>query len=128
MRLLANTLSRDQAMEKLAQETAPRQTISFYRYVIVEDPTLERDHLFKSWSELGVLGRVYISREGINAQINLPKPNVEAFRALIDASPYFSKVPFKFAIEEPAIPFWKLAIKVKKQIVADNLPADSYDI
>lgn len=115
-------------MEKLAQETAPRQTLSFYRYVIIKNPEAERDELFKSWSELGVLGRVYISREGINAQINLPKPNVEKFRALIDASPYFSKVPFKFAIEEPAIAFWKLSIKVKKQIVADNLPANTYDI
>jgi UPF0176 protein len=87
-----------------------------------------RDELFVAWEELGVLGRVYLAHEGINAQISVPKPNVEAFRKHIDASPLFSGVPFKYALEEPAISFWKLIIKVRKQIVADNLPADTYDI
>ncbi len=128
MRKLANHLSHEQALAKLAQETASRQTLSFYRYVIIEKPEELRDELFVAWTELGVLGRVYISREGINAQISLPKPNVEKFRELIDASRYFTNVPFKYAIEEPAIAFWKLTIKVKRQIVADNLPADTYDI
>jgi UPF0176 protein len=128
MRKLANHLSHEQALAKLALETVPRQTLSFYRYVIIEEPEKLRDELYIAWTELGMLGRVYVSREGINAQISLPKPNVEKFRTLIDASPYFANVPFKYAIEEPTIAFWKLAIKVKRQIVADNLPADTYDI
>jgi UPF0176 protein len=115
-------------MKKLSEETVPRQTISFYRYVMIEEPEKLRDELFLAWSELGVLGRVYVSREGINAQINLPLPNVEKLRAHLDASKYFAQVPFKFAIEEPATPFWKLVIKVRKQIVADNLVEGSYDI
>jgi UPF0176 protein len=128
MRKLANHLSREQAILKIAAEASPRQTISFYRYVILENPEALRDELFLEWNKLGVLGRVYLSNEGINAQINLPLPNVEAFRKVVDASPYFKDVPFKFAIEEPAIAFWKLMIKVRKQIVADNLPAGTYDI
>lgn len=128
MRQLANHLNREQALKKLAAETFSRQTISFYRYVQIENPAELRDQLFLEWSQLGVLGRVYLSQEGINAQINVPQPEVANFRKLIDASPLFAGVPFKYAIEEPATSFWKLTIKVRKQIVADNLPAGTYDI
>ncbi len=128
MDTLRNTLNETQARAKLAQETAPRRTLSFYRYVPLEDPRGLRDELFKAWSELGVLGRVYVAHEGINAQINLPEPNVEAFKKHLDGIAAFASVPFKFAIEEPTLSFWKLIIKVRKQIVADNLPAGTYDI
>ena len=125
---LANKLNREQALKKLAAETFSRQTISFYRYVQIENPSELRDQLFTAWSELGVLGRVYLSTEGINAQISVPKPELKTFRKLIDASPYFANVEFKYAIEEPATAFWKLIIKVRKQIVADDLDAGSYDL
>jgi UPF0176 protein len=125
---LANKLNREQALKKLAAESFSRQTISFYRYVQIENPAELRDQLFTAWSELGVLGRIYLSREGINAQISVPKPEFERFRELIDASPSFSGVEFKLAIEEPATAFWKLIIKVRTQIVADDLDPGSYDL
>ncbi len=128
MRQLANHLNEEQARKKVAEETFERQTLSFYRYVIIENVESLRDELFIEWSKLGVLGRIYLSREGINAQLSVPKPELENFRKHIDASPYFSQVAFKLAIEEPAVSFWKLMIKIKDQIVADNLPPDSYDI
>ncbi len=128
MRQLANKLNHEQALAKLAAETFARQTVSFYRYVQIETPAELRDELFIAWEKLGVLGRVYISTEGINAQISVPVPELENFRKLIDASPYFANVEFKLAIEEPAIAFWKLIIKVRKQIVADNLAPGTYDL
>jgi len=125
---LANKLNREQALKKLAAETFSRQTISFYRYVHIENPGELRDQLFTAWGELGVLGRVYLSQEGINAQISVPQPEVDHFRKLIDTSPLFMGVEFKYAIEEPATSFWKLIIKVRKQIVADDLDPGSYDL
>jgi UPF0176 protein len=128
MRQLANHLSKEQALAKLAAETEARQTLSFYRYVDIANPDELRDPLFIAWSELNVLGRVYLAHEGINAQISLPKSQLPAFRALLDTSPLFQNVPFKLALEEPTVSFWKLIIKVRKQIVAGNLPVGSYDI
>lgn len=128
MAQLANKLNREQALQKLAAEPFARQTISFYRYVRIEEPTSLRDELFTAWSELSVLGRVYLSHEGINAQINVPVPELERFRQLVDSSPLFSGVEFKYAIEEPTTSFWKLIVKVRKQIVADDLEAGSYDL
>ncbi len=127
MSILANKLNVHQAKAKIALETAPRQTLSFYRYVKLDQPAVLRDELYRAWSELGVFGRVYLAHEGINAQISVPVPQLEAFRAELESLPEFSGVPFKFALEESALAFWKLIIKVRRQIVADNLPAGSYD-
>lgn len=125
---LANKLNREQALQKLAAEPFARQTVSFYRYVSIENPQVLRDQLFLEWENLGVLGRVYLASEGINAQISVPRPKLETFRKLIDAHLLFANVEFKLAIEEPATSFWKLTIKVRKQIVADDLDPQSYDL
>ena len=128
MYALRNNLSAEQAKKRLAEESFSRQTLSFYRYVRIPNPEVLRDALFAEWTALGVLGRVYLASEGINAQISVPKPHREAFRKALDAHAYFVDVPFKLALEEPTLSFWKLVVKVRKQIVADNLPEGSYDI
>lgn len=125
---LRNNVNIAEAKALIEQETVPRQTLSFYRYVQIEDPEALRDELFAAWSKLGVLGRVYLANEGINAQISIPEPEVDAFREQLEQVESFAGVPFKFALEEPTLSFWKLIIKVRKQIVADHLPAQSYDI
>ncbi len=125
---LRNHLNREQALAKLAKETIPRKTLSFYRYVSIADPATLRNSLFQDWNQLGVLGRVYLATEGINAQISIPETNLEAFKTHLEQIPEFSGIPFKLAIEEPDVSFWKLSIKVRKQVVADNLPPGTYDI
>jgi UPF0176 protein len=128
MSQLRNLISRDLAMAKIAKEPFERRTLSFYRYVRIEDPTTLRDRLWKEWNELGILGRIYVAREGINAQMNVPEPHWERFVEQLNSYVEFEGMPFKIAVEEPAESFWKLTIKVRAQIVADGLPEDSYDV
>jgi UPF0176 protein len=128
MHELRNHINRTEGLAKLAKETVPRKTLSFYRYVEIADPAQLRNTLFQEWERLGVLGRVYLAHEGINAQISIPETFVSALQAHLETVPEFQGVPMKFAIEEPDVSFWKLTIKVRKQIVADNLPAGTYDI
>lgn len=128
MYALRNNLSAKEAKEKIAQEPFARKTLSFYRYVHLKHPEKLRDELFQAWSAMGVLGRIYLAEEGINAQISVPEPQLTAFRTHLENLPAFTGIPFKFAVEEPETSFWKLTIKVRKQIVADNLPKNSYDI
>lgn len=128
MYALRNHLNKRDALKKLAEETIPRKTVSFYRYAHLANPKTLRDELYLAWKELGVMGRVYLADEGINAQISMPETNIEAFKKHLEAIPEFAGIPFKFGIEEPDTSFWKLTIKVRKQIVADNLPAGTYDI
>jgi UPF0176 protein len=125
---LINRYSKEQLMEKLNAETFKRTTLSFYRYVIIDNPQQMRDRLFAEWSELNCLGRIYVAREGINAQMNLPEHLMEEFRTRLDAFSEFNGVPFKIAVEDDGKSFLKLVIKVRKQIVADGLNESDYDV
>ena len=124
---LANNLSKEDAIKKLAQETFTRRTLSFYRYVRITDPQAFRDQLYAEWMQLGVLGRIYVSQEGINAQINVPEPQWEAFVQNLESHRELASMPLKIAVEQGES-FYKLTIKLKKQIVADGLAHDAYDI
>lgn len=112
----------------MSQEPFERKVISFYRYVRIADPVALRHELFAEWSELGVLGRIYVSQEGINAQMSVPEPHFEDFKNKLYARKEFIDVPFKVGVLQKDDAFWKLTIKVKKQIVADGLAHDEYDV
>ncbi len=125
---LRNHISKEEAFKKLAEESFSRRVVSFYRYVILEDPPTLRNELFAEWQGLGVLGRIYLATEGINAQLSVPEPNFAKFQELLYARPEFKDVPFKIGVEQKDDAFWKLTVKVRKQIVADGLPAHEYDV
>lgn len=113
---------------KLERERVARTTLSFYRYVRLKEVEALRHALYAEWLALGVLGRVYLSQEGINAQVSLPTANLAAFRAHLDRREAFADVPWKIAVEDDGKSFLKLAIKVKKKIVADGLADDAFDV
>ena len=123
-----NKLSKKQGLKLLDQEGFERKTLSFYRYVIIDSPYELRDELYESWKELGVLGRIYLANEGVNAQLSVPESNFEEFVELVHANPFFKDITFKNAVEDDGNSFFKLTIKVRKQIVSDGLPIDEYDV
>lgn len=123
----ANNFDRETLESKLAQEPFERMAISYYRYVTLTNVQELQKELYKEWEELGVLGRIYIAEEGVNAQISIPKPRHDEFRKAIDARPEFKNVPFKYGLHD-GLAFIKLTIKVKKQIVADGLTPKDYDL
>lgn len=127
---LVNKLSREELQAKLDAETFERITLSFYKYVIIEDPQKLRDELFAQWSAWDCLGRIYVSREGINAQMNVPQQHWDAFDQHIHGYEYFSDVPFKIAVTDKTEgkSFLKLKVKVREQIVADGLQPEDYDV
>ena len=123
-----NKLSKEQGLQLLEKECFKRKTVSFYRYVLINNPHKLRDELYSSWNVLGVLGRIYLAKEGINAQISVPEHNWEAFTKNVYNIKYFLDIPFKIAIEDDGKSFFKLTIKVRKQIVADGLKNYEYDV
>lgn len=125
---LHNRVNKDELRARIQADNTPRTTLSFYRYVILEDAQAFRDLLYKEWHELGVLGRIYLAYEGVNAQLSVPTANFEAFRKQIDSHPQFKDVPFKIAVEDDGKSFIKLVIKVRKKIVADGLDDNTFDV
>lgn len=125
---LRNRLGKEELLKKLAAEKFKRITVSFYRYVKIENPKALRDQLYRVWYALDVFGRTYLAKEGINAQINVPEHNWDKFVDLLNSFDEFKDMPFKIAVEESGDSFCKLAIKVKDKIVADGLAEDEYDV
>ncbi|MBS1546311.1 MAG: rhodanese-related sulfurtransferase [Bacteroidetes bacterium] len=125
---LRNLLHPDLLRKRLEHEERPRTTFSFYRYVRLADAGNLRHALYVEWEALGVLGRVYLAPEGINAQVSIPTDNLDRFRSVLDARPEFRAVPWKIAVEDDGRSFLKLIIKVKKKIVADGLADDAFDV
>ena len=124
---LYNQKNRSQLKADLAAEEFSRLTCSFYRYVKIDNPNILRDKLYKEWVELNVLGRVYVAEEGINAQISIPEPVFDTFIGLLNKKDYLANMPLKYAVEEGQS-FIKFAVRVKKEIVAYDIPSNEYNM
>lgn len=125
---LHNKYDRKTLEEKLGQETFERITVSLYRYVHIDDPKAFRNELYEKWSDLNINGRIYVAKEGINAQFSCPEPNWKAFIETVQNIDYLKDVPLKIAVEDDGKSFLKLAIKVRKKILADGMDDNSYDV
>ena len=125
---LHNQLDKASLRDHLEQDGRPRTTLSLYRYAKVANPPFLRNHLFTVWSALGVLGRIYVSGEGINAQLSLPTEEMDAFRKSLEDINWLQGVRLNIAIEGNDKSFLKLIIKVRDKIVADGLNDDGFDV
>jgi UPF0176 protein len=74
--MLHNRYSREDLLSRLVP--VKRRTLSFYRYLRIEEPRSLRDELYRQWSEMGVLGRIYLAHEGINAQLAVPEEHLQS--------------------------------------------------
>ena len=127
MKKLYNQKSKDLLVKKLESENFNRTTCSFYKYVTIVDPTTFRDKIYEEFDNLEILGRVYIAEEGMNAQISVPDKNWGLFLKLISNVKLLYDIDIKTAIND-GISFYKLVVKVKKEIVAYNIPKNKFNM
>jgi UPF0176 protein len=125
---LYNTLSAEERAQLIDKAGKDRLTISFYQYHQIENPQTLRDRLFLEWDRLEVLGRIYVSFEGVNAQLSVPAENMEALKAQLDAIPFLKDIRLNVAVEQDNKSFLKLKVKIRTKIVADGLNDTSFDV
>ena len=125
---LYNTLSAEERAELIDQAGKQRLTLSFYAYAKIENPKQFRDDLFISWNKLDALGRTYVAKEGINAQMSIPAENMEAFRETLEVYEFMQNIRLNVAVEQDDHSFLKLTIKVRDKIVADGLNDETFDV
>lgn len=125
---LYNRFNKEELKERLMAETFKRKTISFYRYVSIQEPLEFRNQLYRDWSKLNCLGRIYVAREGINAQMSVPEHHLDAFLNQLNEMAELKAMPIKYAIEDDGKSFYKLTIKVRPKIVADGLDENAFDV
>lgn len=117
-------------------ESAPKPVerhryVAFYKYAKIDEVEKASDDLRSRLEALGGLGRIYVSREGLNAQMSVPLLCYDAWRYSL------SKFCDKWGIGEVTMseggvaamqgekttPFTKLTVKVRDRIVQDALPS-----
>jgi len=114
--------------EKMRALPEKRVTISFYKYHHILNPQEFRDELYRGMESMIVLGRIYIAKEGINAQISVPEKHVDATRNYLYNIPFLHGLRLNIAIEDDGKSFFKLKILVRKKIVADGLDDSTFDV
>jgi UPF0176 protein len=111
------------------------QYLSLYNYVTIDKEKLGllRHEMLEKWNKLEILGRIYISFEGINAQLILPERNVDAF---VDSFPkLFNREHLNYGAlikedEDFKVPdlFHKLHVRIRRQIVHDGFDQFPLDV
>lgn len=97
-------------------ENEELRVILFYKFVGMGDPeSFVRKHL-KYCKNLGILGRVLFSEEGINGSVSGTRSQIEEYKSHLENDSRFKGIVFK---EDPVIehPFTKMKVKVRKEIV-----------
>lgn len=125
---LYNTLSAEERAIMIDDAGKQRLTLSFYAYAQISDPTQFRNDLFRAWDPLVVLGRIYVAKEGINAQLSLPADNFYAFKDTIEKYDFMQGMRLNIAVEQDDHSFLKLTVKVRDKIVADGLNDETFDV
>ncbi|MBP4141082.1 rhodanese-related sulfurtransferase [Flavobacterium sp. P4023] len=125
---LYNTLSAEERAIMIDDAGKQRLTLSFYAYAQIQNPTQFRNDLFLAWNPLGVLGRIYVAHEGINAQLSLPADNFYAFKDTIEVYDFMKGIRLNIAVEHDDHSFLKLTVKVRDKIVADGLVDETFDV
>lgn len=125
--VLHNKIDKKVLRERLAADTTIRKTLSFYKYVNITNPGEFRDYLYKTWNELGCLGRIYVAQEGINAQMSVPESNWTQFTFMLENDQYLKNTPLKIAVKDDGKSFYKLKIKVRPKVLADGLDDSTFN-
>ncbi|CAI2165903.1 12444_t:CDS:2 [Funneliformis geosporum] len=105
------------------------RTFSFYSFNWNLQASLQelRENMLSRLEEMGIVGRIYIASEGINAQVSCPIEKLEELRKYCDEVLNLNDVVFNFSTYHVKA-FRKLHVKARNKIVADGLESGLYDL
>ncbi|VFP88417.1 UPF0176 protein YceA [Buchnera aphidicola (Cinara piceae)] len=99
-----------------------RIVLSFYKYFFISNPEKLLFFIRLNLQDKNILGRIYVSSEGINGTISIPFIKYKYIKN------FFKKIHTKtrrmyinYTIENKRMAFWNLRIKIKKQIVSSKI-------
>jgi hypothetical protein len=97
------------------------KTLAFYQFHPIQmDLNVFRDKLLTDLGELGVVGRIYIAKEGMNAQIACPEENLTQLKQYHHAvlKPLFDNrlMEFNIGTEHGMRSFRALHVRIRKQV------------
>jgi UPF0176 protein len=125
-RRLFNVVDAEVLKRRMEEGREVRKTLSFYKYFSITQPDTYRDQMYAAFDEIGVLGRVYVATEGVNAQISVPDENLAVLQDVLTQFG-LDGIRLNIAIEDDGKSFYKLIVRVRERIVADGLQDGEID-
>ncbi|KAI9490581.1 hypothetical protein BDB00DRAFT_837143 [Zychaea mexicana] len=111
------------------------RTMAFYKFhdLKSDDLLAFRQQLLDDLGHWGIVGRIYISTEGINAQLSCPESHIHKLRRYCQETlkPTVGELMDLNIGTEPEAgerAFRALHVRIRKQLVADGLDPASYDL
>jgi len=93
----------------------------YYQFSHIEDPDQFVESQRHVIGALGLMGRVYAASEGINGELSGTSGNIELYKQYLHSMRGFEATEFKQE-ECPTIPFVKLIVKTRPEIVSLRSP------
>ena len=128
MMALHNRVSRQELKQRILDDSTPRTTVSFYCYFKINDPEIFRNTVYKAFRAIGVMGRIYLAHEGINAQVSVPTENLELFKNYLYSIEPLHDLRLNVAVDDNGKSFYVLDIKVRRNIIADGITDPTFDM
>ncbi|WP_246208519.1 rhodanese-related sulfurtransferase [Enterobacteriaceae endosymbiont of Plateumaris braccata] len=120
--LFYNKTSNIKLKKIMFKKNEERKILSFYKYFFIKNPLSLCNDIYILFNALDILGRIYISHEGINAQISIPCYFYEIIKNfLYKLHPKLKNLYINLAIEHKKNAFWVLRVIHKKNILNDNI-------
>ena len=100
----------------------PILNVSAYRFVPVQDTTALQVAMLARARAAGLKGTVLVAAEGLNLALAGPAPGLRGFLDWLQSDARFAALPVKESLS-PQMPFRKLLVKVKREIIRMDRPA-----
>ena len=100
----------------------PILNVSAYRFVPLQDTAALQGSILARAQAAGLRGTVLIAEEGLNLALAGPPEGLRDFLRWLQADPRFADLPLKESFSAN-MPFRKLLVKVKREIIRMNRPA-----
>ncbi len=97
--------------------------VTFYKFVVLTDPQSMRDRIESFCRDQGVMGTILIAPEGINSTIAGTADAIDRTLAFLRSHGEFADMTHKTS-HAATMPFRKLKVRVKKEIVTMKAPVD----
>lgn len=99
------------------------QVLLYYHYTFIEDPQSFKDEHLIWCKSLNLLGRIYVTHEGINGTVSGTIQETEAYMQGLKDNPKFKGIIFKIDEVKNHV-FKKMKIKIKNELVNFSLEDD----
>jgi UPF0176 protein len=96
---------------------------SFYKFVKLDDPRAWQQPIYQAIEDLGLVGTILLATEGINGSLAGPTEAIESVLEYLRSLEGLHDLEAKLTPAE-TVPFHRIKVKVKKEIVTFRHPAD----